>query len=393
MISTRPAVLMSRARSRGIQRMVLDHYRGTVSSANKLVVLSNWAREDVLWWLDLDIGKCHMSLRSIPIWESDRMATDAMDTAVGSVFRGEVMYEVLDSNVTKKTIADKEWLAFSKTVLPNLEVLRDRVITWHVDNMNVRQAWLNSGSVKDRWLCKEVVKMQILLHEQNTKIIPVYVRSAQHLHADLISRNKVMPDWHLSRPVAQKLFLSLGYPQVDLMATSNSNQVDLYFSALIDKGALGIDAFTEDWDKFTLAYIFPPPQMVELVLNRIYQCSKNSSFILITLWRVGALWFPKVLKLAIQTPIRLPVSWNTVVDMAESEVSPINNKGGKIKFVAWKLSEMGGQKLENCPLGLSRLFSQAGRRTLKTAMDWGSGIGPNTAEGISWTRLPRLQSI
>ena len=199
--------------------------------------------------------------------------------------------------------------------------------------------------------------MQILLHEQNTKIIPVYVRSAQHLHADLISRNKVMPDWHLSRPVAQKLFLSLGYPQVDLMATSNSNQVDLYFSALIDKGALGIDAFTEDWDKFTLAYIFPPPPMVELVLNRIYQCSNNSSFILITPWRVRALWFPKVLKLATQTPIRLPVSWNTV---AESEVSPTNSKGGKIKFVAWKISGMGGQKLENCPLGLLRLFSRAG---------------------------------
>ena len=119
-ISTRPAVPMSRARSRGIQRMVLDHYRGTVSSANKLVVLSNWAREDVLWWLDLDIGRCHMCLRSIPIWESDRMATDAMDTAVGSVFRGEVMYEVLDSNGAKKTIAHKQCLAFSKTVLPNL---------------------------------------------------------------------------------------------------------------------------------------------------------------------------------------------------------------------------------------------------------------------------------
>ena len=230
-ISTRPAVPMSRARSRGIQRMVLDHYRGTASSANKLVDLSNWAREDVLWWLDLDIGKCHMSLRSIPIWESDRMATDAMDTAVGSVFRGEVMYEVLDSNVAKKTIAHKEWLAFSKTVLPNLNVLRNSVITWHVDNMNVRHAWLNSGSVRDRWLCKEVVKMQILLHEQNTKIIPVYVRSAQHLHADLVSWNKTMPDWHLSRPVAQKLFLSLGYPQIDLMATSRSNQVPLYFSA------------------------------------------------------------------------------------------------------------------------------------------------------------------
>ena len=216
-ISTRPAVQMSRARSRGIQRMILDHYKGK-STANKLVILSAWAKEDVLWWLNLDIGECHMSLRSIPVWESNRMATDAMDTAIGSVFRGEVMYEVLDSNVAKKTIAHKEWLAFSKTVLPNLNVLRNSVITWHVDNMNVRHAWLNSGTIRDRWLCKEVVKMQILLHEQNTKIIPVYVRSAQHLHADLVSRNKTMPDWHLSRPVARKLFLSMGYPQVDLMA-------------------------------------------------------------------------------------------------------------------------------------------------------------------------------
>ena len=133
--------------------------------------------------------------------------------------------------------------------------------------------------------------MQILLHVQNTKIIPVYVRSAQHLHADLVSRNRTMPDWHLSRPVAQKLVLSLGYPQVDLMATSNSNQVDLYFSALTDDRALGIDAFMEDWDRFTLAYIFPPPPMVELVLNRIYQCSRNSSFILRwvrTPWSVGS---------------------------------------------------------------------------------------------------------
>ena len=66
-ISTRPAVQMSRARSRGIQRMILDNYKGK-STANKLVVLSAWAKEDVLLWLNLDIRECHMSLKSIPVW-------------------------------------------------------------------------------------------------------------------------------------------------------------------------------------------------------------------------------------------------------------------------------------------------------------------------------------
>ena len=46
-ISTRPAVQMSRARSRGVQRMILDNYRSRPNTAKILVKLSNWAREDV----------------------------------------------------------------------------------------------------------------------------------------------------------------------------------------------------------------------------------------------------------------------------------------------------------------------------------------------------------
>jgi len=172
-ISTRPAVQMSRARSRGIQRLILDNYRDR-SSAKKLVRLTAWAREDINWWRNLPITECNMSLRSIPVWQSLRLATDAMDTAIGSVLLGEEFYEVLDSKIARRTIAHKEWLAFSRTVLPNLEVLRNTVVSWHVDNMNVKQAWLNSGTIKDKWLCREVIKMQILLYNQNTRIIPVF---------------------------------------------------------------------------------------------------------------------------------------------------------------------------------------------------------------------------
>ena len=84
-----------------------------------------------------------MSLRSVPVWESERLATDAMDYAIGSIFKGVEMYEVLDCNKAKQTIAHKEWMAFSRTILPNLESLRNSIISWHMDNQNVRQAWLN----------------------------------------------------------------------------------------------------------------------------------------------------------------------------------------------------------------------------------------------------------
>ena len=388
-ISTRPAVQMSRARSRGIQRLILDNYRDR-SSAKKLVRLTAWAREDINWWRNLPITECNMSLKSILVWQSLRLATDAMDTAIGSVFLGEEFYEVLDSKVARQTIAHKEWIAFSRTVLPNLDVLRNAVVSWHVDNMNVRQAWLNSGTIKDKWLCREVIKMQILLYNQNTRIIPVYIRSAQHLHADYVSQNKALPDWHLSKNVARKLFKVIGFPQVDLMATNKSKQVQRYYAPLSDEGALAIDAFTQDWDRFILSYIFPHPPMVELILNRIHQSSRNSRFILIMPWRTAAVWFPKALKLATQIPIRLPVSWNTVVELGESDCLPVGNKGNKTKFVAWQLTGQEGPKLEDCPLGLNKLYSQVGRRIQRKLTDWGSGIGPSSAEAISWMSLPRL---
>ena len=134
----------------------------------------------------------------------------------------------------------------------------------------------------------QIIEMQLCLHEQNTKVIPVYIRSTQHLHADLISRNKVMPDWHLDRAIAQKIFKLLDQP-----ATSKSRQVDVYFAALEDDKANALDAFSEDWSRFRLAYIFPPPVMMELILNRIYQCLGESRFIVICPWKLRALWFPK----------------------------------------------------------------------------------------------------
>ena len=103
-----------------------------------------------------------------------------------------------------------------------------------------------------------------------------------------------------------------------------------------------------------------------------------------------AQWFPKALILSSQMPIRLPISRETVHDLSESNCVPRTPSGAKIKFVAWQLSGRGGPRLEDCPLGLNKLFSRAGRKQLKKAMAWDSEITTNIAEGISWMKLSRM---
>ena len=65
---------------------------------------------------------------------------------------------------------------------------------------------------RDSWLSRQIIEMQLCLHEQDTVVILVCIRSAQHLNADLISRNKVMPDWQLDRAIAKRIFMLLGQP-------------------------------------------------------------------------------------------------------------------------------------------------------------------------------------
>ena len=78
-------------------------------------------------------------------------------------------------------------------MMKSLPKLRNKDISWDLNNMNVKQAWLNSGSTRDHWLSQKVVEMQQILYQQNTIVVPKYIRSYNHQHADYVSREKYSP--------------------------------------------------------------------------------------------------------------------------------------------------------------------------------------------------------
>ena len=113
--------------------MILDNYKGTVQSARLKVRLSNWAKEELVWWSKLQITECCQTFRTIPVWKSVRLATDAMNYAIGSVLDGQTFYMELNQKDSNKIIAHKEWLAYEETILRNLDLIRNKVIK-HIFN-------------------------------------------------------------------------------------------------------------------------------------------------------------------------------------------------------------------------------------------------------------------
>ena len=86
----------------------------------------------------------------------------------------------------------------------------------------------------------------------------------------------MIPDWHLQPALVARIFSQFGQPEIDLMATNKSTQLDRYYSPVQDEGALAVDSLVQNWDKFKKNYVFPPPVMMELVLNRIHQCQNTT---------------------------------------------------------------------------------------------------------------------
>ena len=187
-LAARPAVALARAMSRGLQQLIQTHYTSkTKAGLKKMISLSAWAKENIMWWLDITQEECVLSMALAPVWNSIRLASDASDLMWGSVLAGQEMSYEWSQGEVCHTIAHKEWMAFEYTVKSNLAYLTGRLVTWHVDNQNARLAFINQGSVNDHWLCRRLVDLLLLLQEHSLLVVPVYVRSLHHLHADFLS--------------------------------------------------------------------------------------------------------------------------------------------------------------------------------------------------------------
>ena len=94
-----------------------------------------------------------------------------------------------------------------------------------------------------------------------------------------------------------------GIPLLDLFATTWNHKLPLFVSPVPDPSAMAVDALSMSW-KVLWAYAYPPPALLPRVLEKAQQ--DQYELILIAPHWPQAMWFPLLLGMLIQSPLRIP---------------------------------------------------------------------------------------
>ena len=100
-----------------------------------------------------------------------------------------------------------------------------------------------------------------------------HIAGKDNIEADAESTKQtdMSKEWMLDSTLLEQALKTLNVtPDTDLFATRLNSQCETFVSYKLEPGALGIDAFTLNWQNINL-YAFPPFSVVSAVLQKLQE--------------------------------------------------------------------------------------------------------------------------
>ena len=256
------------------------------------------------------------------------IATDATPTHWAFYFQGSGLPLSVSStwsgSLSRVHIAVQELQAVAVMLRRMAFCLSGKVVALHLDNSTAKAYLCNQGGTVSPFLSRLACRILSLTDKHGITLLPAYIPTHLNVEADFLSRDRLLPEWHLLPQVAQAAFRLWGLPQVDLLASSRSTQCQHYFTleTPLPLGALGLNAFSHPWN-FQVSYVFPPPALVPLVLAKFLAEHVNSQLrhlLLVAPCWMEAPWLPTVLSMLADVPRQCPIVKDLVVDVLVGQV-------------------------------------------------------------------------
>ena len=123
-------------------------------------------------------------------------------------------------------------------------------------------------------------------------------------------------------------------PVLDMFASALNHQVPKYFSWTLDPQAVGMDAFSVNWNK-GLLYMFPPFSLIRKCLQKIIE-DKATVLLTTPVWQSRP-WYPMLLNLLYDRPLLLPHNPQILKLPWSQTIHPLF-QNRKFRLAIWPLS-------------------------------------------------------
>ena len=164
----------------------------------------------------------------------------------------------------------------------------------------------NQGGTVSLFLFTLACHILNLANKHAITLIPAYVPTHLSVKADYLLQGKLIPNWHLLLHIAQAALQHCSQIEVDLLASSRTNQCQLYYTLErpLPPGALGLNALKYPW-KFQLCYVFYPTALIPLVLSMFLvehaTCQCRLLILMVPCWKEDP-WLSTVLNMLKDIP-------------------------------------------------------------------------------------------
>lgn len=264
------------------------------------------ALQDCDWWLD---NLSDLNGRPLIPPEADlQAATDASDYGWGGWIRipsGVILTcrGAFPRDQVLNHINWKELMAVNHLLHSMIQHLRGKVVDLGIDNTTALWYIKRMGGKRPDLarLASEIFKFMKM---NQVRFLPYHLPGRLNELADRESRaREQITDAKLNHNIFRYLDTMWGPHTIDLFATHENKQLHRYASWAPQPGAVWVDSMAHSWQGLN-AWINPPFSLLGKILQKIEQ-DKATATIIAPLW-TGQPWFPRLLRLAVDTPVALP---------------------------------------------------------------------------------------